>query len=591
MSDITVTFPRLNQFWNDSGVLGLYRCIIGCIHQKPQRGVDYPSTNLDTEFQTSTKLEADQLVISGEVDAVQGLLETAYNDRLIKHYYDLSSQKQREEVTSHNFFYNSDGRFERFPKRQPRGIAAFIFDHAARPAGGQVKWADKTPGKLPDDYAYLQDRLDQFLEHQKLKPGPKAGMLVDEPNRVCPKVIIHVQESNLKSTRKTNPCFLCGCLSSKMDSMKQTIFPFMTGTTGMGSFYSMTATKESELPKVCWRCSFIGKFVPVNGFYIQSGEKGRYLHMFFPFASNLSKMNDVYNRLIEITEWEPNFYRNIDQRLGGYFTHPSEMAFAFLHRVYEELKSTNELNEPDPFGNEEEFRENIGDFIFQNAPLSFFILSSTKKGDTQMPTQVKIYDDLAYLFRLFRHLERNGMKWKSIARNMLDFTSDKDDNKSLKRNRMLDAVLIKQSILKQAETFAFHVNRSEKRYIAPLVEFTTQYETLLKGENKMEKEALEAAVSLGRRIGAAVANDSSKTSESSKKGSLFSLRRCRKLSDFLNELNRLQFRLKVVIPPAIYEGHLTNANFEEFKGFCLIAALNAFNAGTSPKRETTTQTN
>ena len=210
MSDITVTFPRLNQFWNDSGVLGLYRCIIGDIHQKSQRGVDYPSTNLDTEFQTSTKLEADQLVISGEVDAVQGLLETAYNDRLIKHYYDLSSEKQWEEEASHNFFLNSEEIFKSFPKRKARGIAAFIYDKAPRPAGGQVKWSDKTPGKLPEDYTHVQDRLDQFLEDKKLKPGPPAGMLIDEPNRVRPKVIIQVQEPNRKSTRKTSPCFLCG---------------------------------------------------------------------------------------------------------------------------------------------------------------------------------------------------------------------------------------------------------------------------------------------------------------------------------------------------------------------------------------------
>ena len=559
------------------GVLGLYRCIIGCIHQKPQRGVDYPSTNLDAEFQTSTKLEADQLVISGEEDAVQGLLETAYNDRLIKHYYDISSEKQREEVASHNFFYNSEGVFESFPKRKSRGIAAFIYDKAPRPAGGQVKWADKTPGKLPDDYAHLQARLDQFLEREELKPGPPAGMLIDEPNRVRPKVIIQVQEPSRKSTRKTSPCFLCGGTSSKMEKMNQTIFPFMTGESGVLSFFSTTRGATH----VCWRCSFIGKFVPVNGFYIQSGDR---MHMFLPFAPNLCKMNDVYNRLIGITEWEPNFYRNIDQRLGGYFTHPSEMAFAFLHRVYAELTTEDELNEEDPF-EDEEFQQEISNLAFKDAPLSFFIISTEQKGQIQMPTQVRLYDDLVYLFRLFRHLRKKNIRWKSIAQNMLDFTAVKDDNKSLKRNRMLDAVLTKQSILKQAETFAFHVNRSENRYIAPLVEFTTQYETLLFGGNKMEKEALDAAVALGRRIGAAVAK------ESGKKGNLFSLRKCRKLSDFLNELNRLQFRFNVVIPPAVYEGHLTDANFEEFKGFCLLAGLNAFNAGTAPKRENTTQTN
>lgn len=108
MDEVTVVFPRLNQFWNDSGVLGLYRCITGDIHQEPQQGVDYPRDHLDTHFQTATVLEADQLTITGGEKAIQSLLESAY-DRLIKHYYDLSSRRQWDELASHNFFYNADG--------------------------------------------------------------------------------------------------------------------------------------------------------------------------------------------------------------------------------------------------------------------------------------------------------------------------------------------------------------------------------------------------------------------------------------------------------------------------------------------------
>lgn len=573
MGDVTVTFPRLNQFWNDSGVLGLYRCISGQIHQEPQQGVDYPDEHLDATFHTVTTLEPDQLTISGDDKAVQGLLETAY-DRLIQHYYDLSSQRQWDEEKSHNFFLNASGQFESFPKRKARGIAAFIYDKAPRPAGGQVKWADKTPGKLPEDYAHIQTQLDDFLAQKELKPGPPAGLLVDEPNRVRPKVIVQVQERK----PKPEPCFLCGCTSSKMEKMNQTIFPFMTGESGVLSFFSTTRGAM----QVCWRCSFIGKFVPVNGFYIQTGDR---MHMFFPFAPNLCKMNAVYDRLKQITIWEPNFWRNIEHKLGHFFIHPAEMTFAFLHRVYIELTTDKDLDEDYPFEDDETFYQEVFDFALKDAPLAFAIVSTEQKGQIQMPTQVRLFDDLAYLFRFFRRLRKEGLAWKSLAQNMLDFTAVKDDNKSLKRNRMLDAILKKQSILRQAESFAFHVNRSENRYIAPLVTFTTLYETLLKGEDNMEQEALDAAVTLGKRIGVAVAQ------ERGKKGSLFTLRKCRKLSDFLNELNRLQFRFNIAIPPSVYEGHLTESNFEEFKGFCLLAALNAFNAGTAPKRETATQTN
>ena len=95
----------------------------------------------------------------------------------------------------------------------------------------------------------------------------------------------------------------------------------------------------------------------------------------------------------------------------------------------------------------------------------------------------------------------------------------------------------------------------------------------------MDKDALEAAVTLGKRVGSAVARDRGK------KGSLFTLRKCRTLPDFLNQLNRLQFRFEIAVPPATYQGHLNQENFEEFRGFCMLAALNAFNAGTSQREK------
>ena len=140
-------------------------------------------------------------------------------------------------------------------------------------------------------------------------------------------------------------------------------------------------------------------------------------------------------------------------------------------------------------------------------------------------------------------------------------------------------LLKKKPILRDAEDFAYHVNRTGRQYIAPLVQFVNFYEMLLKKGGPMEDQAREAAVTLGRRVGAAVAKDRGK------KGNLFALRKCRSVSDFLNELNRIQFRYEVAIPPAVYEGHLTQQNFEEFRGFCMLAALNSFNAGVAAGQE------
>jgi hypothetical protein len=113
-----------------------------------------------------------------------------------------------------------------------------------------------------------------------------------------------------------------------------------------------------------------------------------------------------------------------------------------------------------------------------------------------------------------------------------------------------------------------------------LVRFIGIYEELLHKGGGMNDKARDAAVTLGRRIGGAVA------AEHGKKGNLFALRKCRTVADFLNELNRLQFRYQIAIPPAVYEGHLTDGNFEEFRGFCLLAALNTFNAGMARQEQT-----
>ena len=93
----------------------------------------------------------------------------------------------------------------------------------------------------------------------------------------------------------------------------------------------------------------------------------------------------------------------------------------------------------------------------------------------------------------------------------------------------------------------------------------------------MTMDAQEAAVVLGKRIGMTVG-------ENGKKGDLFALRKARRKTDFLNEVNRLQFKCRLIVPPDLYEGKLTDINFVEFKQFCMITALNSFYAAIQSNR-------
>ena len=91
---------------------------------------------------------------------------------------------------------------------------------------------------------------------------------------------------------------------------------------------------------------------------------------------------------------------------------------------------------------------------------------------------------------------------------------------------------------------------------------------------KMNQEVIDTAVSLGKTIGKSVGPFGKKG-----KGDLFRLRKTRKPEDFLNEINRIQLKYNTLVTADLYnKGQDFRDNFAEFKQFCMIAALNTFNA-------------
>jgi hypothetical protein len=201
------------------------------------------------------------------------------------------------------------------------------------------------------------------------------------------------------------------------------------------------------------------------------------------------------------------------------------------------------------------------------------IIATESLGDTQMGKMIWPFQDSVYFFRLMGAMEKNGIKLKDVMRKFVDVEQSKNENKTLVRNRVCERILKKQSILDLAEQYVFRMCKSKNENIAPINEFVLHYEAILKeGGKGMDQTGVDAAVKLGKRIGASIAN-----SQSGKKGDLFALRKARKLEDFLNEVNRVQFKYSISVPTEIYDGYLNRETFLEFKQFCMIAALNAFN--------------
>ncbi|VVB87654.1 Uncharacterised protein [uncultured archaeon] len=274
---LEVNFPKLNHFWMDSGLLGLYR-----IAQQ-----EHPE-----EMGIEIKLKGDGVLFKGAEKDLEDFFHKTYA-ALLAQYYNTSTQKQKEKNAG--FYYDSkEDRFVRFPKVKSMGIAGLIFNKAPRPTKLEVKYETKEvieSGKkikkeiLPADHAHLQERLESFLFETSLKIG-SSSLLKDGPNAIQPTVQINLKKEKGKEKGK---CFFCGS-SSHLSEIGGTVFPMISGSSGALSFNTGGGKPE----KVCWKCDFIGKFVPVNGFYTINN--GNY-HMYFPYSPSLEKMDDVIKNL------------------------------------------------------------------------------------------------------------------------------------------------------------------------------------------------------------------------------------------------------------------------------------------------------
>jgi len=545
MSKVYVEFKKTGHFWLDAGLVGLIKTLkdMDCGH---------------TKIQTTDS----SLIIEGESDKVAGTLNEAY-DHMVNLYYNTSSQKQKEECA--NFYYDEKtGQFIRFPKVKPMGIAGILGDIAARPSKDLVKWkSKKEKGILPQKYAHLQDRLDAFIKENNLSLM-NSGMLLNGPNQVKPKLAINLKEGRTKKT-----CFICGQESSKLEEVNQTIFPFATGASGLLSFYTMADKPE----KACWRCSLLGKFVPVNSFHMTQGED---TFAFIPYSASLTKMLYVYDSFQDIKYLDPNLFKNFEHGLGSYYQHPFESTFAFLYRLYVRMslssvaESNNETKQDDGDLGLELDIEQMYHLVVDKAPLELYILHFTREGNTFATKMIWPFRDTVYFFRLLQRLEQS-VRMKKVLPQLVDYDVKDNASKTYMRNKILERMLKKQPIVDLVEQFIFHKNLN---YTRDILELVKGYEEILKEGNPLLLEEQNAAIALGRLLGTAIAK-----SDNGKKGDLFALRRTKNLVSFLEQLNRLQFRLSrgFSVPNEVIEGKLRDDNFREFKSFCMIAALNSYN--------------
>lgn len=553
-----IRFPKLGHFWFDAGLIGFYE--LARMEQPEESGVHLV-------------LDDEGVTVSGTETDLSTFLKRVYST-LLQQYYNTSSEKQEQEKAG--FYYDSkQDTFVRFAKVKQMGIAGLIFDKAPRPTQGEIKYVkDAGPGTLPPEYVHLQERLNTFLKETNLKISG-TSLLLDGPNACQPKVTISTTDGKPKGN-----CFLCGRPSHALTDIGGTVFPMISGSSGALTFNSGCGGPA----KVCWKCDYIGKFVPVTGFYVTDGGIN---HIYFPYSASLEKMHEVFGPFESIKTRDPYYLRNFNPELGGYFKKPYEQLVSFLYSVYRRIL-TSSTDESEEDGDPALDYDRMYDLTLSRAPLEIFVLYTEALGKTQMGKMIWPFKDSVYMFRLFEHLETHGIPLKQTMQILIDFDQKKDENKTLLRNRICERILRRQSVVDLVEQHVFRINASKVQYIKPVHDFVIEYEKILTQENDpMKQELIDTAVSLGKTIGMILGPEKKKG-----KGDLFRLRKARRPEDFLNEVNRIQMKYDALVTADLYQnGEGIEQHFPEFKQFCMIAALNTYNAMNRPEKKEQKTTN
>jgi hypothetical protein len=174
---------------------------------------------------------------------------------------------------------------------------------------------------------------------------------------------------------------------------------------------------------------------------------------------------------------------------------------------------------------------------------------------------------------------------------LIDFSQRNQENKTILRNRFCERILKKKTVLDIVEERAWDIvfpqdqKNSKPQNPSSLIDFFLKYESIIK-EGKMTDEERNVAVTLGKTIGLCVSKKDNETRLKNEierdlkrlRGDLIKLKKVRKLTDFLSEIERLEVRydFSLRIPDGLLEGKLRDDNFREFKGYCTIAAMQAY---------------
>ncbi|MGH7597648.1 MAG: hypothetical protein ACREOI_14955 [bacterium] len=601
---MVLKFPQTHNPWIDAGLIGFAQFV-----------------ELDMPPAVALRMLPDRLELEGEEEALKAFLEAQFQ-RLVEEWYNASSAKQKEESSGY-FFVPEKQRFQRFGKSLPKGLAALLFDAAARdyegPAWDSSKDRDGKTGqetsRLDSAQARewattaglegdLQDLLDSFLLEsglwQKDKARPKSGtkvMLWGRSNLRIPDIELWADDHKPKGV-----CSISGEAVGALADIDGKNFPFTVGKSGHVNFTPDWGGNE----KVGWKTAYMSLFAPVTGFW-QGGHGDPHLVGAMPVASDLTTLKRNASYLKAMLHEDPSLQSNFEVKLKAlrFSKEPEERFIAFFERLFHLTLRARDDEPLENFSDYEFFT--LPEEIGNGAPTTLLLIEAHKGAKWDIK-HAEIYQDPIYLLRLFSRMyvrdpnakeatvnenddeEADDRHWQQVQ---LDFSrflqqlwnptrhnkrggQDGTPPALLTRRRVLRHLLSKKRVLQILVSHAFSINRESGKTasISELLKFAEIYEPLFWSKDMIENrdQFLKAAKELGEHIAIVVHQH-----DNGRKNRLYKLRRALTLPDFLREINTLQERYDLTVPEPMTEGLVEPKNYLEFRGFCLLSALNKFN--------------
>ena len=595
-------FALRGHFWFDAGLIGLFLIARELAGKKEEIG------SPDQELWSDVKVEIDRdgVVIEAPDGRSIPFIEACYEE-LAARWWNRSTAKQIENLELVYYDREKD-ELKCLPKRFPTPIPELF-------VGGSSWRVEGDPfDKLP---LSLQEKVTAFLEeHKKTLWGSKKSLCYGQP--VC-----HPHFPKHDGSRRV--CSICG-QTAVCDTVNQTSYLLFSGQSATFSFNSELGAPD----RICWECQLLGKFAVHAAFYKKvsdqkkkNEQKKSYLtyilhlssgdlrtlwdaHEIFGAGSAMrlqgEDVSKIYSSNFEAEEKTVlQNARLTYEILWGAYLKAYDLVLEDQRKRYEGSQRCDDLDE----------EELDAESLRHVAPLNVMLLALGPMGETFITKEVVAYSDTSYVFRLIHYLKKclraegsEALK-RDPSRFFVDLFRDLllpdpqrpyDPLNGMDRNRILQLVFEKMSILRHVERFVFKRSMSEHPWLDRILFFVTCYELAIhqrdveEGEGRgMTKEQIKIAKDLGAQIVSSAREVLLKDSggiDSMKavKGDLFTLRKTRTMTDFLEQLNRLQFRYGITVNKEIASGILVepDISFEDFKAYCMISALNVYNSTMHP---------